>query len=52
MAQRAQQQLEKLRGCDAHFSAILSETDARIYKKLGIHVSCQPQYETKRLYHR
>ena len=38
----AQKQLEKLRGCDAHFSVILSQVDERIYKRLGINVSCEP----------
>jgi len=48
----AQKQLEKLRGCDAHFSVILSQVDERIYKRLGINVSCEPVYETSKLYHK
>ena len=35
-------QLDKLRGCDAHFSVILSPVDDRIYKRLGINVTCEP----------
>ena len=35
-------QLDKLRGCDAHFSVILSPVDERIYKRLGINVTCEP----------
>ena len=52
LAELAQQQLPKLRGCEAHFTVILSEVDAKLLKKLGIHVSCQPKYETKKLYHK
>ena len=35
-------QLDKLRCCDAHFSVILSPVDERIYKRLGINVTCEP----------
>ena len=52
LAALAQQQLTALRGCDAHFTVILSEEDAKLYKRLGIHVSCEPKYEMRRLYHK
>ena len=52
LAELAQQQLPKLRGCDAHFSVILSEVDENLLKRLGINVSCEARYETKKLYHR
>ena len=52
LAELAQQQLPMLRGCEAHFTVILSEVDAKLLKKLGIRVSCQPKYETKNLYHK
>ena len=52
LAELAQQQLPKLRGCDAHFTVILSEVDAKLLKKLGINVSCEARYETKKLYHK
>lgn len=45
-------QLANLRGCQAHISVLLSATDLRLYKKLGLQVTCEPQYETKKLYHR
>ena len=28
------------------------EVDAKLLKKLGINVSCEPKYETKKLYHK
>ena len=52
LAELAQQQLPKLRGCDAHFTVILSDVDEKLLKRLGINVSCEPRYETKRLYHK
>ena len=52
MAQKAQEQLAHLQGSDAHFSVILSDEDEMLLRRLGINVSCEPQYETKRLYHK
>ena len=52
LAEMAQQQLPKLRGCDAHFTVILSDVDAKLFHRLGINVSCEARYETKRLYHK
>ena len=51
-ADQAQDSLQTLRGCDAHFSVIISEEDIKLYKRLGIHVSCEPKYEVKKLYHK
>lgn len=49
-ARLAMQQLEKLRDTEAHATVILSETDSRTLKKLGIHVTTEPHYETNKLY--
>ena len=46
------EQLSALRGCDAHSSVILSPADSVTYSKLGMHLTCEPQYETNKLYHR
>ena len=43
---------DQLRGCDAFFSVIISPTDERIYKALGINVCCEPKYELPRYYHK
>ena len=51
-AERAQDMLQSLRGCDAHFTVIINNEDANLYKRLGINVSCEPKYEIKRLYHK
>ena len=52
LAQLAKEQLPQLQGCDAHFTVILSQEDDSLLRRLGIHVSCEPQYEVKRLYHK
>ncbi|TPF86395.1 hypothetical protein BW13_06200 [Bifidobacterium sp. UTCIF-37] len=44
--------LERLRGCDAFFSVIISAADEALYRKLGINVSCEPKYERVSLYHK
>ena len=52
LAERVLAQLDALRGSEAHFSVILSEEDANLYRRLGIHVSSEPKYEILRLYHK
>ena len=52
LAAMVQAQLKNLRGCEAHFSVIISEEDAKLYKRLGINVSCEAKYEVKSLYHK
>ena len=52
MAEMAQRQLDNLKGSDAHFSVILSDEDEKLLRRLGINVSCEPQYEKKCLYHK
>ena len=51
-AEVAMQQLEKLRGCEAHSTVILSSVDESTFRKLGINITYEPQYQTKKLYHR
>ena len=49
-ARLAMQQLEKLRDTEAHATVILAETDTRTLKKLGVLLTTEPKYETKKLY--
>ncbi len=51
IAELAMQQLEKLRGCEAHSSVILAQIDEKTFKKLGVNITCEPKYQTKKLYH-
>jgi len=43
-AERAMEQLDKLRGCDVHSSVILSSVDENVFKRLGVNLTCQPRY--------
>ena len=51
-AEMAMRQLDKLKGCEAHSSVILSGVDAATFRKLGLNVTCEPRYQTKKLYHK
>ena len=51
-AAQALEQLAALKGCQAHCSVILSPADAGTYKKLGLQLTCEPKYQTNKLYHR
>ncbi len=42
-AQRALDQLGKLRGCEAHSTVLLSEADEKTLKSLGMRVTCEPK---------
>ena len=48
----AMEQLPKLRGCEAHSTVILSSVDENVFQKLGVNLTCEPIYQTKKLYHR
>ena len=38
----ALEQLPKLRGCQVHCTVMLSDVDQKIFKKLGINLTCEP----------
>jgi len=44
-AERAMEQLDKLRGCDVHSSVILSSVDEKVFKRLGVNLTCQPRFK-------
>ena len=46
-AAAAMRMLGRLRGTDAHFSVIVASVDQKIYKALGIHLTCEPRFEVK-----
>ena len=51
-AARALEHLADLKGCQAHCSVILSPADTSTYRRLGIQLTCEPQYQTNQLYHK
>jgi len=51
LAELALAQLPKLRYCESHSSVILSTRDLSTLNRLGIRHTCEPFYETRKLYH-
>ena len=43
-ADAAMQQLGKLRGCEVHSSVMLSAVDEKIFRRLGMNLTCEPCY--------
>jgi len=52
MVKKAVDQLKYLKGCEAHSTVILSQTDENTLRKLGANLTCEAKYQTKRLYHK
>ena len=46
-AELAMEQLYNLRGCEVHSSVILSPVDEKVFRRLGINITCEPMYENK-----
>lgn len=52
VSRRAADCLGLLRGSEAHSTVILSQIDEDIYRRLGINLTCEPCYQTNRLFHK
>lgn len=50
-ASRAVEQLPRLRFCEAHSTVILSRVDENVFQHLGVNITYEPQYLTRKLYH-
>ncbi len=50
-ARRAMECLPLLRDCEAHSSVILAPVDDSVWRKLGVRMTCEPQYQSKKLFH-
>ena len=48
----AMDQLSELKDCDAHSTVILSQVDDGMFKKLGVNITCEPDYQDRNLYHK
>ena len=44
--------LDRLHGCDCHSTVILSQVDENLLRKIGVHLTTEPVYQTKKLYHK
>jgi uncharacterized protein (UPF0371 family) len=51
VAKKALDQVKNLSGCEAHSTVILARSDESLFKKLGINITFEPKYQTKKLYH-
>ena len=51
IAKKALEQAEKLNGTEAHSTVILSRVDENVFRKLGVNITSEPKYQTKKLYH-
>ncbi len=51
VVEKAFAMLPALKGSDVHSSVIVSAVDEGLYKKLGMFVSSEPEYQTKCLFH-
>lgn len=51
MAAHAMDQLAMLKCCDAHATTILSRVDENVFMKLGVNITSEAEYQTKKLYH-
>ena len=45
-------QLPQLSGCEVHTSVILSQVDENVFRRLGVNLTCDPKYQTHKLYHK
>lgn len=50
-AKRAFEAIPKLRYAEVHSTVILSQVDSSTFRKLGVNLSCEPVYQTKKLFH-
>ncbi len=51
-AHRALEKLSALKGLEVHSSVLLSSVDEQIFRKLGVHLTCEPKYEVQSGYHK
>lgn len=50
-AARAFDAIDGLRYAECHSTVILSQVDTTTFRKLGVNLSCEPKYQSKKLYH-
>ncbi|MBR1757633.1 MAG: DUF1846 domain-containing protein [Lachnospiraceae bacterium] len=52
MAELALSKLGDLKDCEVHSTVILSQVDVSVFHKLGMNLTCEAEYQTKKLYHK
>jgi len=48
----AMNKLSELSGCEVHSTVILSQVDENTFRKIGVNLTCEPQYQSNNLYHK
>ena len=51
-AAKALTMLPHLKGCEAHSTVILPAVDDNTFRRLGLNLTCDPAYQTHKLYHK
>ena len=51
-ASRALEAIGELKHTEVHSTVILSQVDTGTFRKLGVNLSCEPRYQTKKLFHK
>ena len=51
-AARALSRLPKLKNCEAHSTVILPAVDDNTFRRLGVNLTCDPGYQSHKLYHK
>lgn len=51
-AKKALEQVKQLKGTQVHSSVILSQGDMDTFRRLGVDLTCEPHYESDKLYHK
>ena len=47
-AELAMEQLGNLRGCEVHSTVMLSQIDEKVFKRLGVHLTCEPNFRSSK----
>ena len=51
-AAHAMRQLPLLAGCEAHSTVILPQVDENVFRRLKVNLTCDPKYQTHKLFHK
>ena len=51
-AAKAMAALPQLRGCEAHSTVLLSQVDENVFRRLGVNLTSEPNYGSKKLFQR
>ena len=47
-AEAAMEQLGNLRGCEVHSTVMLSQIDEKVFKRLGVNLTCEPNFRSSK----